>query len=515
MATPSIMDRLNSLLNDPNSAAMLGLAAGMGQASGPHSMTPVSLGQVLASGLQGAQAMRGSSLSNAMQAAMLPFTKLKTAAAVNYLTTPHNAPSPQNPQVVPQPLAGAPVAPMTQPNPPQQQPSTQQPPQAGGLPNFGSMSPGQKIFEGGLLSPELAKYYSTLATTQNPQLQAHVAAAKAQATQTQVPMPADMVAQVFPKGVAPGYVPMINPTTGTITLTGKNPIMMQHTYNSAGFPISKPIDLRTQEQLQAGIPKTSLSNSDGQIANQNKTAQFVASYQMPLPANAMNSPAGQRLMATVQKINPHYSASQFPVAQATLKAFTSGPQAQQVKSFNVAIQHLSVLSALGNALQNNDVRAINATKQEFKKQFGYAGPLNFDAAKQLVADEVNKAVAGVAGGESERNNLMANISASNSPAQLNGVISTFEQLMAGQLNGLKQNYESGTQQQDFNRRFLTPASRAMYKKYEANPQASNLNSQRAILLEQAKAAIAAGAPRAAVLARIEKLGMDPTLLGGG
>lgn len=81
----AIMKLLNGLghaLSDPRSAAVLGLAQGLGQASAPHMLTPVPMSQALSMGMQGAQAYRQASLANAtQQEALLPFQIAKTHEA--------------------------------------------------------------------------------------------------------------------------------------------------------------------------------------------------------------------------------------------------------------------------------------------------------------------------------------------------------------------------------------------------------------------------------------------------
>ena len=51
---------------------------------------------------------------------------------------------------------------------------------------------------------------------------------------------------------------------------------------------------------------------------------------------------------------------------------------------------------------------------------------------------------GSAGALQDREDIAKGLSTSNSPAQLNGVIGRYKQLMSGQLAGLKQQYENTT-----------------------------------------------------------------------
>ena len=82
---------LNGAFSNPNDAGLMGFAQGMLAASQPHMMTPVSMGQALGMGMQGAQAYRQASLANAIQQeAALPFQKARTATFVKSLAGSYN-----------------------------------------------------------------------------------------------------------------------------------------------------------------------------------------------------------------------------------------------------------------------------------------------------------------------------------------------------------------------------------------------------------------------------------------
>lgn len=148
--------------------------------------------------------------------------------------------------------------------------------------------------------------------------------------------------------------------------------------------------------------------------------------------------------------------AQYEVAATGARQF-GGPLGSQVRAFNVGIAHLDTLAALGDALQNGDLIAINALKQEVARQTGSEVPTDFDAVKRIVGQEVNKAIVAGGGGERERDEAAAVFSRANSPEQLSGAISQVENLMASQLGGLRQQYESTTHLKDFDT-YLSPRS---------------------------------------------------------
>jgi hypothetical protein len=122
-----------------------------------------------------------------------------------------------------------------------------------------------------------------------------------------------------------------------------------------------------------------------------------------------------------------------------------------VRSFNVAIEHLDQLGSLGAALNNGDIRAINELRNIWRTQTGSELPTNFNGLKDIVGQEVVKAIVANGGSMTEREEAKRTISAASSPAQLAGIIQTYKQAMAAQLSGLQRQYEQSTLRTDFHR----------------------------------------------------------------
>ena len=177
-----------------------------------------------------------------------------------------------------------------------------------------------------------------------------------------------------------------------------------------------------------------------------------------------------------------------------LNAFTSGVEGRRVTAINTAVNHLDTMTQLTAALENGDTKAINAAANVIAKQTGAPAPTNFDAAKQIVAAEVIKAVVANGGTGKEREEAANNINTANSPAQLAGVIKTYQELMAGQLDSLKVQYTNGTGRNDFDKKFLTESSRKLFTPAESKA-APQMSAQDQAALDWANAN--ASDPRAA------------------
>lgn len=197
-------------------------------------------------------------------------------------------------------------------------------------------------------------------------------------------------------------------------------------------------------------------------------AQLIAHYQAP-PLNgfALRTPQGQAIMAEVKQLNPKYDATTYQTKQAARTAFATGKQGNIVRSLSVATNHLDQLGEAAHALAQGDYPAVNAIVNTYARHTGSPGITSFNAMKEIVGDEVVKAVVGTGGAESDRDAIKEAFKAANSPAQLEGVINHYEGLMAGQLNGLRRQYQRATGLDDFNsfvsqlaRQKLTAAGRA-------------------------------------------------------
>lgn len=184
-------------------------------------------------------------------------------------------------------------------------------------------------------------------------------------------------------------------------------------------------------------------------------------------------------------------AKQTKAAQAaTVRDFSAGQSARRVTANNTAINHLDTMSKLATDLGNSDLRVANAAATAFAKATGAPAPASFDAARQLVAAEVIKAVVANGGGVKEREEASNQFSRANSPAQLKSVINTYKELLGGQLDTLGQQYESGTGRKDFESK-LTPATRKVFDsvrgKTEAPAASGGLSQAEQAELQQLRA----------------------------
>jgi hypothetical protein len=156
-----------------------------------------------------------------------------------------------------------------------------------------------------------------------------------------------------------------------------------------------------------------------------------------------------------------YDATSFAGKQRAVNAFATGREGQSTRSLNVAISHLEVLKQLGENLDNTKSQTFNALANLVSTEFGYDAPTSFNAVKQIVAAEIMKSIVPTGGGVHERAELAKTANDASSPEQLRGVIRSFESLLAGQMKGLRKQYEDTTGLKDFDRRFTPETLRAL------------------------------------------------------
>lgn len=127
------------------------------------------------------------------------------------------------------------------------------------------------------------------------------------------------------------------------------------------------------------------------------------------------------------------------------KDFTSGAASKNLNAFNTASAHLATLGQAAEALHNNDIQGLNRFGNEYNKQTGSPAPTNFQAVKSAVAGEVSKTFKGGQATDAEIKEFNDAVSSANSPAQLRGVISTYQDLMDSKREALQQQYTQGMQ----------------------------------------------------------------------
>lgn len=186
----------------------------------------------------------------------------------------------------------------------------------------------------------------------------------------------------------------------------------------------------------------------------------LANYEIDPKTLSTRGGERERFLRMATQYDPTFDQKEYNTRYNAINKFATGQQGNTVRSLNVAIDHMDTARALGDALKNGNVPLFNAAANEFAKQTGKPAPTNFEAVKEIVADEVVKGVIGGAGALEDRRAAAEKIRSASSPAQLNGVLDSWTKLLAGQVSGLEKQYEGSTGRKDFRDKYLNQRTRS-------------------------------------------------------
>jgi len=179
-------------------------------------------------------------------------------------------------------------------------------------------------------------------------------------------------------------------------------------------------------------------NPDGSPnANVEKMAQAIAAGKAaPITGFALAKPQGQTVMRRVFELNPNYDETTYGAKAQAAKAFTSGSQGNALRSVSTASAHLDQLGELADAMNNGNLQIANKVGNYFATQTGNPQATNFDAIKNIVGQEVVKAIVAGGGSAGERDEAAKAFSDAASPKQLKGAIEHYRMVMKAQADNL-------------------------------------------------------------------------------
>lgn len=475
-ASPDDTDWLSKLLANPN----MGLAIGLMQAGG-YSPHPVGLGQAFAEGMQGAQQFQQNNLDTTLKRLQLGQKVQGLNAMQDYFngdqgTNDHadnlvenggaeevqpSAPSSPGlaaamspPPPVSSDLQGAPegMAATLQPPPPKGMAAAMTAPKpSAALPTAVDPTRDPQYLKLVHQSAALGAFNPEMSKAAMDQANARLAYLKDQS----VTLNPDQAKLIIPGGLEAGYSIQYHPSTGAWEEKGNSPY-----HNVSGFDPQSGIYRQDVVDMRSGKSASNLAGAPPDVTKplapvMEKMAQGMSTYDFAPPVVSAKNPGAQILLDRAHEINPDYKAQNYATSLKAVKDFGTGKQGDSVRSFNAALRHLDTLDDAASALDNGNIPLFNSISNTLKTQLGGAAPTSFDAVKQIVGKEIVKSIVPGAGGEQERKDVENTLKNASSPAQLRGVIDHYKQLMVGQLESLKQQYEASTFRKDFYTKFLS------------------------------------------------------------
>jgi hypothetical protein len=171
--------------------------------------------------------------------------------------------------------------------------------------------------------------------------------------------------------------------------------------------------------------------------NTERTAQAIAKGQLPAPTGmALLNPKNQRVLGRVMEINPQYDYTEVAAKKSAATSFGTGQLGNALRSVSTANAHLDQMNELVDALGNGNTQVINKVNNWYQTQTGNPAPTNFNAIKNVVGQEVVKAIVAGGGGVGEREEAAKAFSTANSPDQLKEAIQHYRMVMGAQADNL-------------------------------------------------------------------------------
>lgn len=248
----------------------------------------------------------------------------------------------------------------------------------------------------------------------------------------------------------PAGIPIASPS-GPVAVPAGGPPVTPVATAPAAVPTAP---VTPQGDLTAVDPQT--GRREAWLASQPPDVQAyikkVADYEIDPRTSSIKGGHREQIMSAVAQYDPTYNQNEFGTRAKAMKDFGTGPQGNSVRSFDVAIDHLDLLKHYTKALDSGDVRMINSLRNKWLEETGSPLPTNLQAVAPIVGAEVSKAVIGSNNALADREELRGPLRSANSVPQINGAIEAYQGLMAGQLRGLKKQYEDTTGKKNFDSR---------------------------------------------------------------
>jgi hypothetical protein len=307
---------------------------------------------------------------------------------------------------------------------------------------------------------------------------------------------------------------------------------------SHATPVSGQV-LRNEEYL------SELKKTDPGTA---AVVQGIANYDLdPAKVTSMRGNERKQIMGAVMQYDPSFSLPFYASRAAAIKEFNAGgpnSPAGTITAGNTAIQHLGELSDYGEKIGGaSNWGPLNSTFN--KIDMAYKGAENdpdlgrYDNALGRFAEEATKFYRGIGGTESDIARAISDVGAAQSPIARRAAIAEQARLMQSKINALQDRYQTAMggppgwqaalRQSGQNFPILQQHSTDAMKRILAREAADSgtapiapvaaapaavatpnaASTVPASPLDSARAAIAKGAPRDAVIQRLKANGIDP------
>lgn len=150
-----------------------------------------------------------------------------------------------------------------------------------------------------------------------------------------------------------------------------------------------------------------------------------------------------RIFAKAKAINPAFNTETAKLKADTMESFATGPQADQIQSFNTFLGHAAEASELTNHYRTTALPIINTPLNKLRNDFGDATYTQFATALQPVRDEFETFLqGGHALTETDKRAGQTILSDASSPAQIQAALKQMSNTAFIRLDSLNERYKS-------------------------------------------------------------------------
>jgi hypothetical protein len=192
---------------------------------------------------------------------------------------------------------------------------------------------------------------------------------------------------------------------------------------------------------------------------------LYASYAIPPPTGRRLTLQDMSNLQAAKAENPSFDSTKFSAKNAAMKSLAAGADGSMVTSMSTAVQHLNQLKGYLQALNNNDIQAINKYSNEIGTWFGSPVPPKVELVQNIAAEEINKIAVGGPGAEPDRELVREHTDMLKAaPGQASAVADAAIGIMGARINSIRTRVTSslvGVGKDDFNTLLVPEAREAL------------------------------------------------------
>lgn len=196
---------------------------------------------------------------------------------------------------------------------------------------------------------------------------------------------------------------------------------------------------------------------------------IIEGRQDPPASFAQKSPYWQDVMQKVYAVDPEFNQQRAQLR----KAYSSGTQSKEINAINTAMGHVGVLGDAIDALNNNDVKALNRVANAVGVQFGKDNVTTFNTIVHRVGPEIAKAYIGAGGSAGERGADEKDFDPSLGTQQLKSNVGITAQLLRSKIGALQNQWDQNKapSMPSFEQQFIMPEAKKQLDKW--SPQGTS------------------------------------------